>query len=233
MLMQRMTMILKERAGILVLMAICCALPGAATAGAPGSADRKAALRNVCASGPNAIDVCDPTEVDPCGANAQSEPFACVVDYSQLPSFRGTLTLIADEEPADNNSAGGNPTITMLMEYRISGQLYYIAKTFQTSLAGQFPEIGHWLPPAQADEIQAIVNSILYQTPVESLKGVGQALTEIAEREIGGSLDVSASTPVVYELNAMSNQIGIDQYAGAGLAEVSRFQIEIRFVEHP
>jgi hypothetical protein len=221
---------MKKRMMGVVLLAVCCTWPVLAGAGAPGSADRKAALLNVCERGPLSGSVCDPTDLDPCGSNAAGTPFECGVDFSQRPSLKGTLTLVADEGPGDNDSPASNPTITALMEFRSGGQLYYVAKTFQSSLPSLFPEVGHWLAPAQADEIHAIVNSFVYQTPFEALEGVGSALMEIAEQTLGGSVDPS-STPVLYDLKVKPNQTGIDQYRGAQVAEVSRFEIEIRFVE--
>lgn len=226
-------MIMKKRVVSAMWLVVCCTWPVLASAGAPGSADRKAALLNVCEAGPQRGRVCDPTDLDPCGTNGVGAPFVCGVDFSQLPGLRGTLTLIADEGPGDNDSPASNPTITALMEFRSGGELYYVAKTFQSSLPGLFPEIGHWLAPVQASEIQAIVNSFVYQTPIEALEGVGIALAEIAEREFGGRVDLSSSTPVIFELKAKPNQIGIDQYPGAQLGDVSRFAIEIRFVEMP
>jgi hypothetical protein len=222
---------MKKRITITTVLGVCCALPLVASAGAPGSADRKAALKNVCAAGRHAGQVCDPTDVDPCGTNQIGVPFDCVVDFSQRPSLKGTLTLIADEAPSDNNALGGNPTITVLLEFQAGGQPYVVAKTFQGALPGQFPEIGHWLPPVEADEIHAIVNSFVYQTPIASLEGIGQALMEIAEREFVGTVDLSSSTPVIFQLKATPAPSAIDQYAGAQLGQVARFEIEIRFVE--
>jgi hypothetical protein len=224
---------MKKRIRLAVWLMVGSMFPLAVQAGAPGSADRKAGLLNVCNAGPLRGEVCDPTDLEPCGSNRTGTPFECVVDFSERPSLRGTLTLVADEAPADNDSPAGNPTITMLLEFVSEGQRYFVAKTFQSTVGGQFPEIGHWLPPAEASEIDAVANSFIYQTPVEALEGVGLALAEIAERAHGERLDPASSTPVIFQLEAKRSHLGIDQYAGAGTADVARFAIEVRLVENP
>jgi hypothetical protein len=210
---------------------------------APGSADRKAALPNVCANGPFKHEVCDPTEVDPCGVRRSGRPYECVVDFSKR-TLRGTLTLISDEEVGDNNTSFGNPTITMLMEFTDDEKRYFVAKTFQNTTAPMFPEIGHWLAPETEDEIDDVINSFVFQTPVGALEDVGEALRQVANEILGRKFDFSDTTPVIFDLDSGrgsdddddkdhddGDDEAIDQYVGTNLGQVARFRIRVKFVE--
>jgi hypothetical protein len=205
----------------------------AAWAISPGSADRKAALPNVCAQGPLQGSLCDPTDPDPCGSDLRDRPFECAVDFPAVPTLRGTLTLVSDEAVGDNTSSGGNPTITLLMEFENGLERYFVAKTFQNASAPEaaFPTIGHWLAPAAEDEIDAVVDSWFYQTPFASLEDVGTALREVARELFGSQLAVSATTPVIFDLEEVSNRPATDQYVGTDLGQVARFRVQIKFVE--
>jgi hypothetical protein len=208
-------------------------LMGATQAGAlsPGSADRKAALPNVCDEGRSRGEVCDPTDVDPCGVDRRGVPYECVVDFPVVPTLRGTMTLVANDSVGDNDSSGGNPTITVLLEFRKGSERYFVAKTFQSDTEGVFPEIGHWAAPSQASEIDEVIRSFVYQTPVDALEGVGEALEQIAEAILKPQFDAAGKTPVIFDVTEFPSGNSIDQYPGTELGHVARFQIEIKFVE--
>lgn len=214
---------------------LCGSLLAATEAGAisPGSADRKAALPNVCEEGPFRGTVCDPTDAEPCGADRRGRSFECSVDFPAAPTLRGTLTLVSDEEVGDNESSGGNPTITALMEFEKGDERFFVAKTFQNvdSDEREFPAIGHWLAPEAAGEIDGLIDSFHYQTPFASLEGVGEALLEVAREVFGRRLAVSATTPVIFDLKEVSNRGSMDQYPGTDLGHVARFRVQIKFVE--
>ncbi len=204
---------------------------GSAWAGAPGSADRKAALPNVCAAGPLQGEDCDPTESAPCGVRGKGVPYACVVDFPANPTLRGTLTLVADDDVGDNDTAGANPTLTMLIEVGDGSRTFFFAETFQGGNLGEFPEVGGWNPPLSEDEIDQIESSFVFQTPVEALGPLGLALQEAAEQIFGRRFDSSGTIPVFFDLRPEPS-VGdpIDEYTDADLGQVARFRIEIKFV---
>lgn len=218
-----------ELRGLALMLGVLVA--GAAWAGAPGSDNRQAALPNVCAGGPLSGQDCDPTELDPCGARPTGVPFACVVDFPVNPTLRGTLTVVADEEVGDNNAAGGNPTLTLLLEVRDGSRTFFFAETFQSANFGDFPEVGNWFPPLSEDEIDQLATSFVFQTPVEALGPFGAALQEAAAQIFGRRLPTSGTLPVIFDLRPEPG-VGqaIDQYNSANLGQVARFRIEIKFL---
>jgi hypothetical protein len=202
--------------------------PGGAIS--PGSADRKAALPNVCQQGPFRGRVCDPTAFQPCGRDRLRRPYECSVDFPAA-TLRGTLTLISDEAVGDNASFRGNPAITVLMEFEKGPQRFFVAKTFQSATPGMFPEIGHWLAPRTEDEIDGVIDSFVYQTPFSALEDVGEALLQVASQVLGHRCTVSAATPVIFDLTEASHRPATDQYARTDLGQVARFHVQIKFVE--
>jgi hypothetical protein len=184
-------------------------------------------LPNTCHGGPRSRQACDPTDVDPCGVRPDGRPFECVVDLRGLPRLKGRLTLIADEEVSDNGSAGGNPTITMLLEIKGGRQTWRFAESFQTVSNGEWPLIGPWIPMAEED-VKRVTAS--FQSSSGALEGLGYALREAGETILGTPLgDAVPVIEAIVPQPAPKNVV--DQYQTADLGQVGTYHVEIRFVE--
>ena len=218
---------MKMQIRLQVAVAFACLLVATpAWSGAPGSAGRAAALPNTCHGGPLSGRACDPTDADPCGARRDGRAFECVVDLRGLPSLSGRLTLIADEEVGDNGAAGGNPTITMLLEIKGGQNTWRFAESFQAVATGAWPLIGPWIPMSEAD-VKSVTSS--FQSSSGALEGLGYALREAGEAILGTPL--GDAVPVIAALVPEPAPTHVvDQVQTANLGQVATYRVEIRFV---
>lgn len=202
---------------------------GSAQAGSPGSADRKDALPHVCLYGPLRGERCDPTLPQDCGTRNRNTPIPCLPDFQGKPTLRGTLWVIVDEDVGDNTTAGRPPAATILLEIKAGGARHQIVETFQGA-GPDGPEIGNWLPFGE-DEIEDLESSFVFQTPVEALGHVGDALKAIAGETFGG--DFSSTIPVFFQARLVPRAIA-DASARAGLGALGRsraFRIQVVFLD--
>ncbi len=210
--------------GALLLVALTL---GPARAGSPGSADRKAALPHVCQGGPLHRQACDPTLPNDCGST-DGQVFACVPDFRGKPTLAGRLWVAVDGDVGDNLNSGLAPAVTILLEIRAHGRRFRVVETFQGGASG--PEIGNWLPFAE-DEIEDLEASFVYQTPVEALGDVGEALKQVASQVFGR--DFSATLPVFFDARLVrrgpSAQDEFDRLDMLGQAEL--FEVRIKFLD--
>ena len=219
------------RTTLVLSAAALMALPAVTLAGAPGSADRKAELEHVCKTGPMRGESCDASAEDPCGLKGNGTPHECVLDLLIRPVLNGTLTVIADENPADNVSLPGNPVLTALLELKARGRTYLFSKSYQSSATGLWPEIGAWTPPTSESDIDLLVDSFRYQQPRFALAPFEPAIVEMTETIWPGKFDLTGRIPmIVSALPARGTANDIDQYASADLGEVTRLRVRIQYV---
>lgn len=201
-----------------------------ASAGAPGSADRKAGLQHVCETGPLGGQTCDPAEAAPCGTKANGDPHLCVPDLLKRPILRGTLTVTADENPADNVSAPGNPTIGAVLEIKLKGKTYLFAKSFQSSTPGSWPEIATWLASSSEAELELLEASWPYQAPRFALTPFEDAIEEMTEAVWPGLFDLEGRFPMIVEAEPRyPDDKAVDQFGSADVGQVVRLKVRIQY----
>ena len=203
-------------------------VPTLAFAGAPDPETRVTQLLNRCQSGPLAGEVCDPTGAD-CGTKPSGDPYPCVLDLLKRPVLRGTLTVVFDENPADNVSLPGNPAITALLEIKLKGKTYFFAKSFQSSTPGNWPEVGGWNAPTSEADIATLAFSWPFQTPIDILTPFKGAIDEAVEAAWPGLFDLTGRIPlIVNAVPALDPSKVVDQYT-TDLGRVLRLKVRIQY----
>jgi hypothetical protein len=215
------------RIAALVLVA---GVPALALAGAPDPENRKNVLRHLCQSGPLAGEVCDPTGND-CDTKPNGDPYECVLDVLKRPVLRGTLTVVADENPDDNVSLPGNPVINAVLEIKLKGKTYLFAKSFQSSAPGSWPEIGAWNPPFSEGVIQQLETSWPYQQPLLALTAFEDAIEEMTEAVWPGLFDLTGRSPAILDaVPFYADGKAVDQFTTGDVGRVVRLKVRIQYV---
>jgi hypothetical protein len=205
-------------------------MPALAFAGAPDPETRETQLLHRCQSGPLAGEVCDPTGTD-CGTKSNGEPYPCVPDLLKRPVLRGTLTVIFDENPADNVSLPGNPAITALLEIKLKGQRYLFTKSFQSSTPGNWPQVGGWNAPTSEADIASLAFSWPFQQPLLALTPFKGAIDQAVEEAWPGLFDLTGRVPLITDaVLALNPDKVTDQYSGEDLGRVIRLKVRIQYV---
>jgi hypothetical protein len=208
---------------------LVAALPGLALAGAPDPENRKNLLRHLCATGPSSGEVCDPEVAASCGTKANGDPHECALDLLKKPILRGTLTVVADENPDDNVSLPGNPVVNALLEIKLKGKTYLFAKSFQSSTPGDWPEIAGWNPPTTEADIGTLEFSWPFQGAVEALTPFEGAVEEMTEAVWPGLFDLTGRAPIIVDAKPFyAAGKSVDQYA-TDLGQVVRLKVRIQY----
>ena len=214
----------------IVAVVVAGLVPAAAFAGAPGSNTREIQFRHLCQSGPSAGGTCDPEVDDSCGLKSNGEPHPCVIDLLKRPVLRGTLTVVADENPADNDSLAGNPVINAVLEIKLKGKTYFFAKSFQSSTLGNWPEIAAWNAPTSEAEIKLLKDTWPFQHPKFALGPFQGAIDDMVEEVWPGLFDLTGRVPLIVEaVPAIVEAKLTDQYPDADLGQVVRLKVRIQY----
>jgi hypothetical protein len=188
-------------------------------AGAPTPPNRAQAVLNVCRSGTDKGNACDPTDDNACPGSI------CEVQFVSK-NIAGILTVIYDDFVLDwAASAGGTPVggpkaLTLMLEVKVDGTTHLLTETYQNVADVT-------LDPQIDVDVMAfqLTESLLVTAPLAGLQNAHpEAMMAAKLRDLFGA--PADSIPI---LVGFSKKQVTDDHTGDQLATVARTKVKLRF----